>query len=63
MSSYTRHCLPMRVSAMLSAQASGKDLILGTLIGAGRKCAAHCGCDLNEACNRIHQSFRPPSRD
>lgn len=54
-----RHCLPRRVSAMLNAVSSGKDLFLQSLIGAGCRCADHCGCDLKDACNRIHQSFKP----
>ena len=63
MSPQPRHCLPKRVSAMLHAVSSGKDLFLQSLIGAGCKCANHCGCDLKHACDRIHQSFRPEPRN
>lgn len=54
-----RNCLPRRVSAMVQALAEDKNMILADMVGGGCRCSAHLGCDLKDACKRIHEAFRP----
>lgn len=54
-----RNCLPRRVSAMVQALAEDKSMVLAAMVGGGCRCSAHRGCDLKDACGRIHEAFRP----
>ncbi len=54
-----RNCLPNRVSAMVLALAEDRNVMLAAMVGGGSRCSANRGCDLKDACGRIHEAFRP----
>lgn len=57
-----RHCLPSRVAAMVQALTQDKSVMLSAMSETGGRCSDHQGCALKDACQGIHEAFKPPRR-